>query len=219
MQAQKRRKRAQTPDEQDDAVSISESPCVSPAELPTMEILGMHSQYKPCSEGEKEDDFVFDYTKMSLRFSTGELFYTIIHGEVYVEVIGAVFHLDQMDFTSIGSIAHQFAAVLARDLELPSDHQLVLVPIPEEIIYPQFSSSLTVAPEQINIMMDPSDNPVIIDFDACRREGDRLVKVGTEDWALEGITHAAYENDFYGLSKLEEFLTKPPEQDDHFEQD
>ncbi|KAM7214747.1 hypothetical protein V8F06_009912 [Rhypophila decipiens] len=58
-----------------------------------------------------------------------------------------------------------------------------------------------------NIMMDGGGNPVIIDFDSCKREGHELgLKGGTDGWAMEGITHARYENDFYGISKIREFL-------------
>lgn len=59
-----------------------------------------------------------------------------------------------------------------------------------------------------NIMVDgDGSNPVIIDFDSCRPEGQELgCKGGTPDWAAEGITHANRENDLYGLSKIKEFL-------------
>ena len=37
-----------------------------------------------------------------------------------------------------------------------------------------------------NIMMD-GDNPVIIDCDSCKREGDELgSKAGTDGWTLDG---------------------------------
>lgn len=58
-----------------------------------------------------------------------------------------------------------------------------------------------------NIMLDANDNPVIIDFDSCRREGEELVKSGTPDWVMEDARYATRANDFYGLSKLEEFLS------------
>jgi serine/threonine protein kinase len=57
-----------------------------------------------------------------------------------------------------------------------------------------------------NIMMK-ADNPVIIDFDSCKRQGQELgLKGGTNGWAREGITHAEYENDFYSLSNIREFF-------------
>ncbi|KAF2272407.1 uncharacterized protein EI97DRAFT_208667 [Westerdykella ornata] len=51
-----------------------------------------------------------------------------------------------------------------------------------------------------NIMMD-GDNPVIIDFDSCKREGDGLgSKAGTDGWTLDGQDRAMQENDLYSLS-------------------
>ncbi|KAI1318033.1 kinase-like domain-containing protein [Xylariaceae sp. FL0255] len=53
-----------------------------------------------------------------------------------------------------------------------------------------------------NIMMD-GDEPVIIDFDSCKREGDELgSKAGTHGWTPEGESHSRRENDLYSLSKL-----------------
>jgi serine/threonine protein kinase len=54
-----------------------------------------------------------------------------------------------------------------------------------------------------NIMMD-GDNPVIIDFDSCRREGEELgSKAGTDGWTLDGQNYAERGNDCYSLSKLQ----------------
>jgi serine/threonine protein kinase len=59
-----------------------------------------------------------------------------------------------------------------------------------------------------NIMMD-GDNPVIIDFDSCKREGDELgSKAGTDGWTLDGQDHAMRENDLYSLSKIRAALMK-----------
>lgn len=59
-----------------------------------------------------------------------------------------------------------------------------------------------------NIMMD-GDNPVIIDFDSCKREGDELgSKVGTDGWTLDGQDRARRENDLYSLSKIRTALMK-----------
>ena len=53
-----------------------------------------------------------------------------------------------------------------------------------------------------NIMMD-GDNPVIIDFDSCKREGDKLgSKAGTDGWTLDGQDYARRDNDLYSLSKI-----------------
>ncbi|KAF1962234.1 hypothetical protein CC80DRAFT_462212 [Byssothecium circinans] len=59
-----------------------------------------------------------------------------------------------------------------------------------------------------NIMMD-GENPVIIDFDSCKREGDRLgSKTGTLGWALEAEKFARRENDLHSLSKIRAALMK-----------
>ncbi|KAK4076191.1 hypothetical protein Trihar35433_2751 [Trichoderma harzianum] len=57
-----------------------------------------------------------------------------------------------------------------------------------------------------NIMMD-GDDAVIIDFDSCKREGEKLgLKGGTLEWALGNQDYARRENDIYSLSKIEETL-------------
>ncbi|KAI0428175.1 kinase-like domain-containing protein [Xylaria sp. FL1042] len=59
-----------------------------------------------------------------------------------------------------------------------------------------------------NIMMD-GDNPVIIDFDSCKREGEELgSKAGTHGWTLDGENYARKENDLYSLSKIRAALLK-----------
>ncbi|KAG7405730.1 Serine/threonine-protein kinase H1-like protein [Fusarium oxysporum f. sp. raphani] len=58
-----------------------------------------------------------------------------------------------------------------------------------------------------NIMMGADDNPVIIDFDSCKRVGEELFKGGTPDWMITNARYATPDNDFFGLSKLEEFLS------------
>lgn len=58
-----------------------------------------------------------------------------------------------------------------------------------------------------NIMIDREDNPIIIDFDSCQSEGERLgLKAGTRGWAIEGSTIARRENDYHGIAKIDEFL-------------
>ena len=53
-----------------------------------------------------------------------------------------------------------------------------------------------------NIMMD-GDRPVIIDFDSCTREGEKLgQKGGTFGWSLEDGDFGEKENDLYSLSKI-----------------
>ncbi|KAJ4263539.1 hypothetical protein NW762_006358 [Fusarium torreyae] len=151
MPARKRPRRAETPVEQDeDPASISEHTDVSPAELPTMEILSVEEAFKPGSEGDP-NDVVYDHTKMSVEFSTGGLAYTIINEPISSVEVGTVLDLGHLSDTAIPSegLEHKFAAALANHLELPSDQQLVLVHIPEEAVFPKLSSSLTKAPDSI----------------------------------------------------------------------
>lgn len=59
-----------------------------------------------------------------------------------------------------------------------------------------------------NIVMD-RDNPVIVDFDTCRREGQTLgSKAGTRGWTSENFYFISHENNQYGLSKIREFLSQ-----------
>jgi len=59
-----------------------------------------------------------------------------------------------------------------------------------------------------NIMMD-GDDPIIIDFDSSKREGEELGwKEGTPGWTKEGMHYADRDNDFYSISKICEFLLK-----------
>ncbi|KAF7329318.1 Protein kinase domain-containing protein [Mycena kentingensis (nom. inval.)] len=59
-----------------------------------------------------------------------------------------------------------------------------------------------------NIMLDTAGNPVLIDFDACARLGERLkYKKGTDDWyQAEDGKLSKVENDFYGLREIERWL-------------
>ena len=60
-----------------------------------------------------------------------------------------------------------------------------------------------------NIMFGDDDAPIIIDFDACRPEGEELgLKKGTKGWYDESSTHSCRENDYYGLRKIKEFINK-----------
>ena len=59
-----------------------------------------------------------------------------------------------------------------------------------------------------NIMFKADDDtPVIIDFDSCGREGDKLVKAGTTGWSDDSFDFATTKNDYYGLKKIEEALS------------
>ncbi|KAG6020796.1 hypothetical protein E4U40_005832 [Claviceps sp. LM458 group G5] len=58
-----------------------------------------------------------------------------------------------------------------------------------------------------NIMLDETDRPVIIDFDSWKQNGQKLgTKMGSRGWSIEGTEYARFENDFYSLSKIRDFL-------------
>lgn len=58
-----------------------------------------------------------------------------------------------------------------------------------------------------NIMVDGNDRAIIIDFDTCYRNGQKLGhKAGTWGWFMEGTEYAKFANDFYGLSKLRDYM-------------
>lgn len=60
-----------------------------------------------------------------------------------------------------------------------------------------------------NIMVDDCDRSVIIDFDASYHHGEKLgLKAGTWGWFIAGTEFARYENDFFGLAKLREYMLK-----------
>ncbi|KAG8674185.1 hypothetical protein FPOAC2_00170 [Fusarium poae] len=63
-----------------------------------------------------------------------------------------------------------------------------------------------------NIMIDEFDNPVIIDFDSCTCQGEKVVKGWTRNWCMEGAELSSPENDFYGLRKIEEYLLRPEQE-------
>jgi serine/threonine protein kinase len=51
------------------------------------------------------------------------------------------------------------------------------------------------------------DSFVIGDFDSCTTEGNELgLKAGTKGWTMESLHFASREADWYGFSKIEEFL-------------
>ena len=60
-----------------------------------------------------------------------------------------------------------------------------------------------------NVMLTEDDVPVLIDFDSCRKEGDKLgLKAGTIGWSHEDSKIAVPENDYYGLRKICEHLER-----------
>jgi serine/threonine protein kinase len=61
-----------------------------------------------------------------------------------------------------------------------------------------------------NIMFKANDDtPIIIDFDSCGKEGDKLVKAGTMGWSDDGFDFATVRNDYYGLKKIEHAISGP----------
>ena len=59
-----------------------------------------------------------------------------------------------------------------------------------------------------NIMMD-GDDPIIIDFDYSKREGEELGwKQGTPGWAKEDLRYTDRDNDFYSISKIRKWLPR-----------
>lgn len=67
-----------------------------------------------------------------------------------------------------------------------------------------------------NIMIDKRDNPVIIDFDSCQREGAKLgLKAGTVGWAMKDPAYATRQNDFFGLSKIRNLLMGGEGEEEH----
>ncbi|KAI0469458.1 kinase-like protein [Xylaria cf. heliscus] len=58
-----------------------------------------------------------------------------------------------------------------------------------------------------NIMLDDNNEPVLIDFDSCRYEGEELgLKGGTEGWADSTVRIASFANDIHSLRKIREHL-------------
>ncbi|KAH6964577.1 kinase-like domain-containing protein [Fusarium avenaceum] len=57
-----------------------------------------------------------------------------------------------------------------------------------------------------NIMMDASDNPILIDFDSSCPSGEVLVKGGQPDWSPDDLKYSCQANDYYGLFKIQQWL-------------
>lgn len=57
-----------------------------------------------------------------------------------------------------------------------------------------------------NIMMDASDNPILIDFDSSCSSGKVIVKGGQPDWSPEDLKYSCQANDYYGLFKIQQWL-------------
>ncbi|PUU77425.1 serine/threonine-protein kinase-like protein [Tuber borchii] len=88
----------------------------------------------------------------------------------------------------------------------PFDADLILQGIQEGIRHLHSLGLIHCDINPTNIVMD-GDTPVIVDFDSCRREGEKLgIKGGTWGWTNEDFEFARPENDEYGLSKIRDFL-------------
>ncbi len=57
-----------------------------------------------------------------------------------------------------------------------------------------------------NIMFGDDDTPVIIDFDSCRAQGEKLNKGGTPGWDEGYIDTSAKENDFIAIELIRKYL-------------
>ena len=88
----------------------------------------------------------------------------------------------------------------------PFDADLILRGIQEGIQHLHSLGLIHCDINPTNIVMD-GDAPVIVDFDSCQRNGEKLgIKGGTLDWTREDFEFARPENDEYGLSKIRDFL-------------
>jgi hypothetical protein len=119
-----------------------------------------------------------------------------------------------VDGTIRGLCFGKYTMTLAERVEtgVPLDTQLCLQGIRAGVAH---LHSLGLAHNDINpynVMMDAGDNPVLIDFDACTREGEALLKFGTPDWFDETVRIGSRQNDFYALRKMVEYLSRPWEQ-------
>ena len=57
-----------------------------------------------------------------------------------------------------------------------------------------------------NIMLQEDDTPVIIDFNACQREGEICRSAGSGVWSPAKMDLSVRGNDYYGFSKIKEGL-------------
>ncbi|CCE34228.1 uncharacterized protein CPUR_08160 [Claviceps purpurea 20.1] len=61
-----------------------------------------------------------------------------------------------------------------------------------------------------NIMFDELDRAVIIDFDSWQKNGQEFGRSkGTSGWMIEGAEYSLFENDIFGLSKMQEYIYNP----------
>ncbi|KAG6310819.1 hypothetical protein E4U44_005039 [Claviceps purpurea] len=61
-----------------------------------------------------------------------------------------------------------------------------------------------------NIMFDELDRAIIIDFDSWQKNGQEFGRSkGTSGWMIEGAEYSLFENDIFGLSKMQEYIYNP----------
>jgi serine/threonine protein kinase len=58
----------------------------------------------------------------------------------------------------------------------------------------------------MNIAIDSDDNPIILDFDSCKRFGEELLSGGTYGWIDEEYTTSASRHDESAMDKIEAWL-------------
>ncbi|KAI0505436.1 serine/threonine kinase [Xylaria bambusicola] len=58
----------------------------------------------------------------------------------------------------------------------------------------------------MNIMLNDNNEPILIDFDSCRLEGEELIKGGTPKWSDYDAKVASFANDEYSLEKIRKHL-------------
>ncbi|KAJ3578819.1 hypothetical protein NPX13_g1742 [Xylaria arbuscula] len=57
-----------------------------------------------------------------------------------------------------------------------------------------------------NIMLNDRNEPILIDFDSCLYEGEKIRKGGTPEWSDCGAKIASFSNDEFALERIREYL-------------
>jgi serine/threonine protein kinase len=57
-----------------------------------------------------------------------------------------------------------------------------------------------------NIALDGNDNLIFLDFESCRKEGDKLLSGGTHSWIDEHYSTSAQAHDISAMKKIEAWL-------------
>lgn len=90
----------------------------------------------------------------------------------------------------------------------PFDHEICLRDVEDGLTHLHGLGFVHNDVNPANIMFDEDGRAVIIDFDSCRREGEKLGKgkAGTMGYADETAEVARRENDWFSLGKVRDFL-------------